>query len=120
VMRGFADHAWLAGNYGKCDSLFATMDSEKRASQYRRIVAVQRSSLKYAWLYWAVPLIVLALAIFLRWHFMISVLCVITIVSGVIQHWKIVLTLRDYERRLEGRTDETAPGSGRRRGSPKA
>ena len=69
----------------------------RQVAQYRLMIDRQRRLLRYVALFWLLPALLLIAAILREWHWLLSTLFAIALLSGVAQHVNEWTRLRDYE-----------------------
>lgn len=84
-------------------------DPRRQIGQYKHLISVEESSLRWAWMYWFLPLLIFAASIFFDWHWLIKSASAIASVSGAIHHVNDLSRLRLYEERVAELEERSKP-----------
>jgi hypothetical protein len=65
------------------------------------MISTEVSALRWAWLYWLVPLLILAASVYWGWNWLIKAASAIVAFSGAIHHLNDRFRLEQYEERVK-------------------
>ena len=74
-------------------------DPRRQLGQYRHMVEAQRTTLRWATLFWLVPLVLLVAAYAVDGHWVLKTFLWITLLSGLVQQLNEHSRLRDYQQK---------------------